>query len=326
MCRVCVVPGDGIGQEVVPAALEVLEVLDVPITYCFAEAGWECFQRWGTPLPQETLELARSCDAVLFGAVTTPPNVDGYFSPIVALRRQLDLYANVRPFRNLPWKEPPFDLVIVRENTEDLYVGLEECNGQEAKAVRVVTRRASERIVRFALRLARARQRRLTVVHKANVLRKSDGLFREAALEESRSAPDVAVDELLVDTAAMMLVMDPGRFDVLVTTNLYGDILSDVVAGVAGGLGIAASANIGDGRALFEPVHGSAPDIAGKGVANPSAAILAAAMMLDHLGYADEAARLQGALWDSLKAGKTTPDLGGTLTTGAFVSQVKARL
>jgi isopropylmalate/isohomocitrate dehydrogenase-like protein len=326
MAIVCVIPGDGIGQEVTAAALEVLDSLQVPLTYRFAEAGWACYQRHGTPLPHQTLDLARDSQAVLFGAVTTPPGIPDYFSPIVRLRRELHLYANLRPFRNLPGKVPGFQFYIVRENTEDLYLGLEESDGQEARAVRVITRRASERIARFALALAKDSRRRLTVAHKANILRKTDGLFRDAAFQVAVEFPEVEVDELLVDTAAMLLVTNPARFDVLVTTNLYGDILSDVAAGVAGGLGLAASANIGDEVALFEPVHGSAPDIAGRGIANPAAAILASAMMLDHLGYRAEASRLRAALWETIASGQVTPDLGGSLTTQGFVKEVKARL
>lgn len=326
MFSICVIPGDGIGQEVVPAALEVLEAFGLPLTYRFAEAGWACYQRHGTPLPQETLNLARNSAAVLFGAVTTPPDVPGYSSPIVRIRRELDLYANLRPFRSLPGRKPEFQLYIVRENTEDLYLGLEESDGQEARAIRLITRRASERIARFAFRLALSSRKRVTVVHKANILRKTDGLFREAAFQVAAEFPQVQVDELLVDTAAMALVTDPARFDVLVTTNLYGDILSDVAAGMAGGIGLAASANVGDKAALFEPVHGSAPDIAGKGIANPSGAIMAAAMMLDHLGYTNQAGKLMKALWETIRAGDVTPDLGGNLTTRGFVSKVLARL
>ncbi len=326
MHEICVIPGDGIGQEVISATLQVLEDFGLPLAYTFAEAGWQCYQRHGTPLPQETVDAARNCRAVLFGAVTTPPGIPNYFSPIVRLRQELDLYANLRPFRSLPGKLPAFRLSIVRENTEDLYLGLEEDDGEEARAVRLITRRASERIARFAFRQAASSRGRLTVVHKANILRTTDGLFRDTVLRIASEFPQVEVDELLVDTAAMLLVTDPARFDVLVTTNLYGDILSDVAAGVSGGLGLASSANVGDGAALFEPVHGSAPDIAGKGIANPAGAILAAGMMLEHLGYPNEAARLREALWEAIGAGETTPDLGGSLTTRAFVERLRARL
>ncbi|MBK9715887.1 MAG: isocitrate/isopropylmalate dehydrogenase family protein [Kouleothrix sp.] len=378
--RILAIPGDGIGREVVPAALAVLCATGLPIDLAHAEAGWECFQRHGASLPDETLAAAHAADAVLFGAVGSPSfPVPGYRSPIVALRRALDLYANIRPTTNdqRPTTDSPaespfvvrpsssVDLVVVRENTEGLYAGRErlEDGGDTAIAERVITRRASERIVRAAFELARARAQglgtrdlgigsqagaqapspkpqaaRVTIVHKANVLRETCGLFRTTALRVAEEYPDVAVDEQLVDSAALQLVQRPGRFDVIVTTNLFGDILSDVASFWGGGLGMASSANIGDGHALFEPVHGSAPDIAGKGIANPLAAIGCAAMLLEwsaerkaqsaaqRASLLAWAGRIRAAVRAVLAGDVRTPDLGGVATTEAVTQAVIAAL
>jgi homoisocitrate dehydrogenase len=315
--RVCVIEGDGIGHEVIPAALEVLKAVGLDLEAVPADAGWDCFQRAGTALPAQTLEMARSCDAILFGAVSSPSRrVEGYSSPIVQLRRDLDMFANLRPSHSWPIlsSRPNIDLMIVRENSEGLYVRRERSDGQTAIAERVITRRGSERIVRVACELAMQRRRRLTIVHKANVLPETCGLFREVALEVVRAYPDLVVEEVLIDTMALRLVTTPERFDVVVTTNLFGDILSDEAAGLVGGLGLAPSANVG-AHALFEPVHGSAPDIAGRGIANPVAAILAAAMLLDHFGQAEKGERVRRAVEQILSSGPHTPDLGGSATT-----------
>jgi len=327
--RICVIEGDGIGQEVIPAAVEVLRATGVDLAFASAEAGFDCFLRRGVALPAETLALAKECAATLFGATQSPSGkVEGYRSPILELRRELDLYANLRPTRSLPIaaSRPGIDLLIVRENTECLYVRRERSDGETAVAERIITRRASARIMRTACELARGRRRRVTIVHKANVLVETDGLFRRAALEAAREFPDVTVDELLVDTAAMRLVQAPEAFDVLVTTNLFGDILSDEAAGLVGGLGLAASANVGEGRGLFEPVHGSAPDIAGRGVANPLAAILAGALLLDFLGERETAERVHAAVWSTLADGPRTPDLGGNASTADVTRAVVERL
>jgi homoisocitrate dehydrogenase len=327
--RICVVEGDGIGQEVIPAAVEVLQATGVNLIFEPAEGGFGCFQRRGTALPLETLALAHACDATLFGATQSPPGrVDGYRSPILELRRELDLYANLRPVYSLPipTSRPGIDLLLVRENTECLYVRRERSDGEMAIAERVITRRASARIMRTACALARGRRRHVTVVHKANVLVETDGLFRRTALEVAREFPEVTVDELLVDTAAMRLVQAPEAFDVIVTTNLFGDILSDEAAGLVGGLGLAASANVGDGRGVFEPVHGSAPDIAGQGIANPVAAILAGAFMLDFLGEHTAAERVRAAVLNVLANGPRTPDIGGNGTTREVTQAIVRQL
>ncbi|MBX0328629.1 NAD-dependent isocitrate dehydrogenase [Oscillochloris sp. ZM17-4] len=347
--RVCVIPGDGIGPEVLGAAVDVLRAVAPDVELAEAEAGWAAFQRHGEALPAATLAAARAADAVLFGAVASPSHsVPGYRSPIVSLRRELDLYANIRPVVGLQIAdcrlqiEAPIynlqsaicNLVVVRENTEGLYAGRErlEDGGDTAIAERLITRRASARIVRAAFDLARSRAAagkahpKVTIVHKANVLRVSDGLFRTVALEVAAQHPDIAHEEMLVDVAAMRVAQTPGRFDVIVTTNLFGDILSDVACIHGGGLGLASSANLGEGRALFEPVHGAAPDIAGQGIANPLAAIECAAMLLEWRRRAEAAARVRAAAAAVMSDGPRTPDLGGASTTAEVARAVIERL
>jgi isopropylmalate/isohomocitrate dehydrogenase-like protein len=321
---VCVIGGDGIGPEVVDAALRVLDALDVELDLVHAGAGLACRQRTGEYLPEATLEAVREADAVLFGAITSPLDDPGYRSVILALRQELDAYANVRPARDLgqPCKAPGLDLVLFRENTEGLYNAPETEDAEGVTTMRRITRRGSERIARFALAwCARRGRKRLTAAHKANVLRKSDGLFRRVFHEEAKAFPQVKADEILLDNLALQLVLAPQRFDAIVTMNLYGDVISDEMAGLVGGLGFAPSGSYGPRAALFEPVHGSAPDIAGKGVANPCGAILSAAMMLDHLGFAPEAQRVEDAVRAALRRG-ATPDAGGSLATGAFTDLV----
>ena len=337
MIQILTIPGDGIGQEVTPAAVAVLRATDLPLAFAHADAGWACFQRHGTALPDATLDAARDADAILFGAVASPSHpVAGYRSPIVALRRALTLYANIRPTQG-----HATDLVIVRENTEGLYAGRErvEDGGDTAITERVITRQASERIVRAAFTLAAHRPQRpalVTIVHKANVLRETCGLFRRVALEVAAGFPDVRHEEMLVDVAAMRLAQSPERFDVVVTTNLFGDILSDVACIHGGGLGLATSANLGERHALFEPVHGAAPDIAGRGVANPLAAIGCAALLLEWLAprqspelalACSNAARSISAAAAYIRAhGPHTPDLGGAATTNDITAAVVARV
>jgi homoisocitrate dehydrogenase len=287
MPDLCVIEGDGIGREVIPQAVRVLRAAVPGVTAYRAEAGWECFQRRGASVPTETLAALCGCKAGLFGAVSSPAHkVEGYRSAILTLRQELDLYTNIRPVRSLPQVSPRagINFTIVRENTEGLYAGRERREGDTAIAERVITRRASRRIALKALALAQSAARgRLTIVHKANILPLTDGLFRDTVREAWRECggaeSGVQVDELLVDTAAFQIAVNPDRFDVLVTTNLFGDILSDEAAMWCGGMGLAPSLNWGDEIALAEPVHGSAPDIAGRGIANPIAAILSAALL-----------------------------------------------
>lgn len=310
----CVIAGDGIGREVVPAACRVLARLRPDIGMIESEAGWDTFQRVGQALPDATLATARACGAVLFGAVSSPSHrVDGYRSPIVALRRALDTHANLRPVRPLGGiGRPDVDLLIVRENTEDLYIGEERSDGDTAEAIKRITRHASERVGRVAARLAAGRGGRLTIVHKANILPLTDGLFRDSVRAAASGWPALTLDECLVDTAALRLAQHPEHFDVLVAPNLYGDILSDLAAAHAGGLGLAASLNLGEQCAIAEPVHGSAPDIAGRGIANPAATFASLALLLrHHWRDADSASRLDAAIDRVLAQGIRTPDLGG---------------
>ena len=313
---ITLIPGDGIGAEVIPAAHLVLDALGLPLRFQEADAGFGAFERGGDALPSATLDACAASDAILFGATSSPmTKVAGYQSPILSLRRHFDLFANLRPAVG-----EGIDLLIVRENTEGLYSRRErvEDGGATAIAERVITEAASRRITRVACEQARARRGQLTIVHKANVLKETCGLFRRAAFDVAAEYPDLAVEELLVDTAAMRLVQDPARFDVLVTTNLFGDILSDLAAGLTGGLGMAPSANVGAGRpALFEPVHGSAPDIAGQGIAAPRAALLSAAMLRDFLGHKAAGAALRRATYATPHTGRTEQ------TARAILAQVE---
>ncbi len=327
---ICAIPGDGIGREVVPAAVEVLRDA-VPDLYVeWAEGGAETWSQTGAALPERTLDLVSSTAATLFGAVSSPLRpTPGYRSAILELRRRFDLYACVRPVKTLALAGAPphqADLVIVRENTEDLYGGGEESDGERAVAQRVITRSASTRIGRQAFALARRLGRsRVTVAHKATVLPKTDGLFRESIFAVARAYPDIAVDEMLVDNVAYQLAARPDRFDVIVTTNMFGDILSDVAAVHGGGLGLVPSANIGAMHGVFEPVHGSAPDIAGRGLANPLAAILAGALLLDFIDRHSEAEQVRAAVAASAAGPVRTPDLGGDAMTDDVVRDVRRR-
>jgi homoisocitrate dehydrogenase len=311
--RLCVISGDGIGKEVIPAALKVLRAALPGLSTVEAEAGWETFQQTGTALPQETLEAARACSAVLFGAVASPSHpVTGYRSPIVALRRELDVFANLRPLRGwpVPGAHPALDLLVVRENTEGLYAGRERREGDTAISERVITRAGTARVAHVAFRLAAESARRLTIVHKANVLRVGDGLWRETCLAIAEEYPQVVHDEGLVDSVAYHLVRDPGRYQLLLCPNLYGDILSDLAAALGGGLGLAPSLSLGEQAALAEPVHGAAPDIAGQGIANPIGAILSGALLARHWwGRSDVAGAIERAVERVLAAGIRTPDL-----------------
>ena len=279
--KLCVIEGDGIGREVVPAAVRVLRQVLPELEVAAADAGWDTFQDTGDALPQITVDLAKESQAVLFGACSSPPYpVTGYSSPIVKLRRLMETYANLRPtcYLPVPTAREGVNLVVVRENTEDLYIGDEQTaeGGDMGTATKRITRYATERIAHTAFRLAQIEgRRRVTIVHKGNVMPQTDGLFRRVAYEISSAYENIETDELLVDTAAYWMVKEPTRFDIVLTPNLYGDILSDMAAAWGGGLGLAPAINLGEEVAIAEPVHGSAPDIAGKGLANPTAASLA---------------------------------------------------
>ncbi len=329
--ELCVIEGDGIGHEVVPAAINLLQKLFPNIKIHHAEAGWDTFERQDTSLPDETIALAKQVKTVLFGACSSPSfPVEGYYSPIIRLRRELDCYANLRPTQYLPvpTAREGVDLLVVRENTEDLYIGDEHTtsSGNTGTATKRITRAATERIAHLAYQLARLSDRRLvTIVHKGNVLPQTDGLFRRVAYEVAEQYPDIETDELLVDTAAYWMVKEPTRFDVILTPNLYGDILSDMAAGWGGGLGLAPALNIGHDVAIAEPVHGSAPDIAGKGRANPTAIFLSVAMMVRyHWKQPDIAEKIEHAVTQTLEDGDYTMDIHseGAISTDEFTEHV----
>jgi len=317
---VVLIPGDGIGPEVTRAVQMVIQAAGCRINWRLAQAGVAGLERFSTPLPDATVEAIQATGVALKGPATTPVGT-GFRSVNVGLRLALNLYANVRPVRNMPGIKSPWtdvDLVVMRENTEDLYIGLERrVSPDHCEATKVITRGASERIVRRAFEYARNHGYSLvTAGHKANILKLSDGLFLEAAREVAREFPEICFEDMIIDNLCMQLVRNPGRFGVIVLPNLYGDIVSDLCAGLVGGLGVVPGANIGDRAAVFEAVHGSAPDIAGQGKANPTALLLSAVMMLEFLGEKEAAARITQAVESVLGEGKIlTGDLGGTATT-----------
>ena len=325
MYKIAVIPGDGIGKEVMEATINILEASKLEFEYTFANAGDEYAEKTGIPLPEETINIVKQSQACLFGAAG-----ESAADVIVKLRRELDLYVNLRPVKSYPGTKCLYndiDFVIVRENTEGLYSGIEEYTKDGANAVRVITNKASERICRFAFEYAeRTDRKKVTAVHKANVLKKTDGIFKDNFYKVAEEFSDVESDDKYVDATAMFLITKPDMFDVIVTTNLFGDILSDEGAGLVGGLGLIPSANIGENYGLFEPVHGSAPRLAGKGVANPSAMVLSAVMMLDHLNESEEARKLEKALINVLNEGKiVTNDLGGNASTMEMAAEIRAK-
>ncbi|HTG89128.1 MAG TPA: isocitrate/isopropylmalate dehydrogenase family protein [Vicinamibacterales bacterium] len=323
---ITLIPGDGIGPEVTEAVVRIVEASGVDISWERHDAGVKAVETHGTPLPDDLIESIRRNRVALKGPVGTP--IGGGFSSVnVGLRKALDLYANLRPVSNLPHVGSRFDhvdLVIVRENTEDLYAGLEhEVVPGVVESLKIITERASTRIARFAFEYARARGRkRITAIHKANIMKMSDGLFIRSARAVAAGYPDVAYDEQIVDAVCMHLVMKPETFDTLLLPNLYGDIVSDLCAGLVGGLGIVGAANLGEGDAVFEAVHGTAPDIAGKNLANPTALLRSALLMLDHIGETAAARRIESALFAVLAAGGTTRDLGGKASTTEFAHAI----
>lgn len=325
--RVTLIPGDGIGPEVTDAVVRILKASSVEIDWEPHDAGVIAFKRHGASLPQSLLDSIKTNRVALKGPVTTPI-AEGFTSVNVGLRKALDLYANLRPVSNLPGVPSRFqgvDLIIVRENTEDLYAGLEhQIIPGVVESLKIITARASERIGKFAFDYAVENNRSLvTAVHKANIMKLSDGLFLESVRKVSHDYPSIKYDERIVDAACMQLVMKPEKFDVVVLPNLYGDIVSDLCAGLVGGLGVVPGANIGVDSAVFEAVHGSAPDIAGKNLANPTALLLSAVMMLNYLGEKAAAGRVTAALGKVLDAGQVrTLDLGGSASTKEFTDAV----
>jgi isocitrate dehydrogenase (NAD+) len=331
---ITVIRGDGIGPEIMDATLHVLGALGVDLQYEFADAGLVALEKHGELLPAATMDSIRKNRVALKSPLTTPVG-EGFSSINVELRKRFDLYANVRPAKSFPNTRSRFptgvDLIIVRENTEGAYIGegqsLSE-DGDTALLIQKVTRRGSDRIVRYAFELARRTGRRkVTVVHKANILKSTSGLFLKVAREVAMQYPDIQCTELIVDNCCMQLVMRPEEFDIIVTTNLFGDIISDLCAGLVGGLGLVPGANIGTDAAIFEAVHGTAPDIAGQGKANPCALLLGAAQMLDHIGQPEKATRLREAIVATLEARDSmTPDLGGSGNTMSFARAIASRV
>ena len=321
MYNIGIISGDGIGIEVMDACEYLLDKLDLNFSFEYGEAGFECFNKNGTTLPDKTVEISKKSDAVLFGASTSTP---GQPSPIINLRQALNVYANIRPiksYKGVKCIRDDIDFVIVRENTEGLYSQIEYEKDERTIAERVITRNASERISKAAFNLCNKRgENKVTCVHKSNVLKKTDGIFKESFYKVAEDYPHIKSEDYYVDAMAMYLLTHPQNFDVIVSTNLFGDILSDESAGLVGGLGLAPSGNIGDHNGLFEPVHGSAPDIAGdiagKNIANPCSMILSAAMMLDYLGEWEISNDIKQAVEKVIADCKIiTPDLGGDATT-----------
>jgi isocitrate dehydrogenase (NAD+) len=329
--RVTLIPGDGTGPELTEALETVIAATGVPIEWERRDAGVDVMERYGTPLPDEVVESVRRNRVAIKGPITTPVG-SGFRSVNVALRKTLDLYACLRPARSIKGVRSHFDdidLVIVRENTEDLYAGIEHMVGADAaESIKIITRPGTERIVRFAFEYAREHGRRkVTAVHKANIMKCTDGLFLRVAREVAEEYADIEFEDRIVDNMCMQLVQKPELYDVLVLPNLYGDIVSDLCAGLVGGLGVAPGANIGAEAAVFEPVHGSAPKYTGQDKVNPTALLLSGVLMLEHLGEAEAATRMYDAVAGVIGEGKTvTYDLGGTAGTQEYARAVAARL
>lgn len=329
--KITLIRGDGIGPEIMDIASEIISIVSPDIEWEVMLGGENALKEKGELLPEETLESIRRNGIAFKGPITTP--VGGGFRSInVALRQELGLFANIRPVRSFEGVDSLYkdiDIIIVRENTEDLYKGIEymSCDGV-AQSIKVITESATKRIAEAAFRLCRSEGRKkVTVAHKANIMKLTDGLFLKAAMNIGEKYPETVTDNVIIDALCMKLVMKPSDFDVILAPNLYGDILSDLAAGLVGGIGLAPSANIGENAAIFEPVHGSAPDIAGKNKANPSAAILSGCMMLRHIGRIAEADRIEKALTDVLKDRDLhTEDAGGTLSSIQFRDEIIKRL
>jgi isocitrate dehydrogenase (NAD+) len=331
--KITVIPGDGIGPEIMTATLRCLDALECGFEYEFKQAGLVALDQYGELVPQDTLDSIRKNRIALKGPLTTPVG-EGFRSINVSLRKEFDLYANVRPVISMPGTRSRFediDIITVRENTQGAYLAADSKisdDGETAESKMVVTRTGCARVTRYAFEMARsAGRKKVTIVHKANILKTVSGMFLNIAREIAKEYPDIEAEEMIVDATCMKLVMNPWQFDVIVTTNLFGDIISDLCAGLIGGLGLAPGANIGHDAAMFEAVHGSAPDIAGLHIANPCALILSAAQMLTHLGMNDRAAKLRAAIRATIVAGdRVTPDLGGHGDTISIADAIIERL
>lgn len=331
--NITLIPGDGIGPEIIAATVRIIESAGVDIEWETQILGAQALEKFGTTLPEAAIDSIKRTKIALKGPLTTPIG-KGFTSVNVGLRKALDLYANVRPVRalpNVPCRYPELDLVIVRENTEDLYAGIEHVVVPGVvESIKVITEKASTRIARYAFEYARANGRKkVTAVHKANIMKLSDGLFLECFYNVSKDYPEIEADDKIIDNCCMQLVMRPEQFDVMVLENLYGDIVSDLAAGLIGGLGLAPGANIGEAGAVFEAVHGSAPDIAGQGLANPTAVLMSGLLMLKHIGEREAANKIEKAMLEVFAEGTSiTRDLGGTSNTmdfaNAIIEKVKA--
>jgi isocitrate dehydrogenase (NAD+) len=328
---ITLIPGDGIGPEIIAATVRIIEASGVDIEWETQIIGAYALEKFGTTIPEATIESIKRNKVALKGPLTTPVG-KGFTSVNVGLRKALDLYANVRPIKalpNVPCRYPELDLVIVRENTESLYAGLEHVVVPGVvESLKIITEKASTRIARYAFEFARSHGRRkVTAMHKANIMKLSDGLFLECFRTVAKDYPEIEADDKIIDNACMQLVMRPEQFDVMVLENLYGDIVSDLCAGLIGGLGLAPGANIGELGAVFEAVHGSAPDIAGQGVANPTAILMSGILMLRHIGEMEAAARVEKAMMEVYSEGNVrTRDLGGTAKTDEFASAIVYKL
>jgi len=323
--KIAVIEGDGIGKEVIPQAIRVLKELDIDLSLVYAEAGYEVFKRRGVTVPEETIDILKHTDACLSGPMMTPPGIKGYRSASVTIRKIMDLYANIRPIKNYPGirgLKDNVDLVIVRENTEGLYSGIEWRIGNQAYTLRVITHEKSYKVSEYAFKIALERRKKVTFVTKANIMRETCGLFRETVFEVSKKYKDVLVEEVFIDAMSMKLIQQPSEYDVVLCPNLFGDILSDEASVLVGSIGILPSANIGDTYAMFQPVHGTAPDIAGKNIANPTAAILSAKMLLEYLGEKDKATLIEKALITVFKHKIFTRDLQGNYHTDKFTDKI----
>lgn len=328
---ITLIPGDGIGPEIVAATVRVIEASGVEIEWETHIIGAQALEKYGTTIPESTIESIKKNKVALKGPLGTPIG-KGFTSVNVGLRKALDLYANVRPVKALPnvaCRYPELDLVIVRENTEDLYAGLEHVVVPGVvESIKIITEKASTRIAKYAFEHAKLHGRKkVTAMHKANIMKLSDGLFLECFYNVAKGFPEMPADDKIIDNACMQLVMRPEQFDVMVLENLYGDIVSDLCAGLIGGLGLAPGANIGEQGAVFEAVHGSAPDIAGQGIANPTAIMMSGLMMLRHLGEMEAAQRMEDALMEVFAEGNVrTKDLGGTAKTAEFANAIIEKL
>ena len=331
MKKVVLIAGDGIGTEITESVTQILKAAGAEIDWVHAKAGLSAYEELGTPLPDETIEAIEKHKVLLKGPLTTPVGT-GFRSVNVALRQKFDLYSNIRPARTLPSIDSPFkqvDMVIFRENTQGLYIGkehwIDEAEKNHAESIAVVTEKASQRIIRAAFEYAQGHDRRkVSLVHKANILKFTTGLFLEVGRKIALEYPNIEFEDLIVDNMAMQMVMRPERFDLVVTTNLFGDILSDLASGLVGGLGVTGAANMGDDEAMFEAVHGSAPDIAGQGKANPMALLFSALMLLEHIEQKPVANNIAKAIYKTLVEKKVycTPDIGGKGTTQTFTQAV----